>query len=152
MNDEPKTGSTQILAAITAIDEKLDRKFDELKTADDALKAADMRLFEEVQRHGRKIERMEQDLRDLKSDTTRRFDLERQEAKTTMEAIVQHVDRSAAAFQAKAADIDELKSMQVKQTAILERLDRVAANPIVRKVAYGLAMLVLAWLASRGVK
>ena len=143
MSETPDT--TTILSAIKKLDEKFDQKFDELK-------GVDSHLTEEVQKLGRKQERMDQDIRDLKSETNRRFDTEREESKSTMAAIVKHVDTSAQAFREKAADIDELKAMQVQQMAILARLDKVAANPLVRKVAYGIAMLFLAWLASKGVK
>lgn len=143
MSESPDTAT--ILDAIQKLDTKFDQKFDELKKVDGT-------LTEEVQKLSRKQERMDQDIRDLKNETNRRFDSEREESKSTMAAIVKHVDQSAAAFREKAADIDELKEMQVKQTAILERLDKVAANPLVRKVAYGIAMLILMWLASKGVK
>lgn len=142
-NEAPDNAA--ILAAINSLDEKVEKRLDELVQVD-------KRLTEEVGRIGRRQEQTERDLSDLKSDTLRRFDAERAESKSTMEAIVTHVDKSAEAFRMKAKDIDELKAMQVQQTAILERLDKVAANPIVRKVAYGLAMVVLAWLASKGVR
>jgi len=48
-----------------------------------------------------------------------------------------------------------VESMQVTQTkvlSILERLDKVAANPIVRRIAYGVGTLVLGYLASRGIR
>jgi P-type conjugative transfer protein TrbJ len=134
-----------ILAAIGALDEKFDRKFDELKKVDGA-------LTEEVQRISRKQDRMEQDLRDHKSDSIRARDADKHEAAATMQAIVEHVDKSAEAFQAKAAAIDALTAMQVKQTAILERLDKVAANPMVRRVAYLIGLAIAGWLASKGIK
>jgi tetrahydromethanopterin S-methyltransferase subunit G len=144
MSDEAPDNKA-ILDAINALDVKVEKRLDELVKVD-------THLTEEVQRIGRKQERQEQDIRDLKSDTSRRFDSEREESKSTMAAIVAHVDKSAEAFRAKAADIDELKEMQVKQTAILERLDKVAANPLVRKVAYAIGVMILMWLASKGVK
>jgi hypothetical protein len=47
-------------------------------------------------------------------------------------------------------DVHEMKESQGAQLAILERLDKVAANPLVRRIAYGIGTLVLAWLATRG--
>jgi FtsZ-binding cell division protein ZapB len=144
--------ASKILEAIGALDEKFDRKFEELKKADST-------LTEEVQRISRKQDRMEQDVRDLKSDTSRRFEDESQASKTTMEAIIQHVDESAKAFKTKAADIDALKKETAaqsaelaKQTAILTRLDAVAANPMVRRIAYLIGLAILAWLGSKGLK
>lgn len=147
MEDENKN---QILAAIGALDEKFDRKFDELKQVDSD-------LIEKVQRIDRRQERMDQDIRDLKSDTTRRFEDESQAAKTTMAAIIEHVDKSAKAFTEKAADIDSLKvetSKQsaelAKQTAILTRLDAIAASPMVRRVAYAIGALIVAYATAKG--
>ena len=137
--------TSTILATIGALDEKFDRKFEELKKVD-------MDLTEQVQGISRRQERMDQDLRDLKSDTTRRFEDERQTSKTTMAAIVKHVDESAQAFREKAADIEALKKMQVEQMATLSDIAAAVKHPMVRKIVWGLGTLLLAWLASKGIR
>jgi hypothetical protein len=50
------------------------------------------------------------------------------------------------------AKVEQLTQMQEKQTAILARLDKSAANPMVRRVAYVLGLAILGWLASKGAK
>lgn len=57
-----------------------------------------------------------------------------------------------AAIATLVTDVAELRKTQVTQLAILTRLDSVAANPMVRRIAYGVGLLVLAWLASHGVR
>lgn len=47
-------------------------------------------------------------------------------------------------------DVAALKETQATQLAILARLDKVAANPMVRRVAYAAGGAVLAYLAARG--
>lgn len=46
--------------------------------------------------------------------------------------------------------VDSLTKTQETQLAILTRLDAVAANPMVRRVAYAVGAAVLAYLASKG--
>ena len=46
--------------------------------------------------------------------------------------------------------VEKLETTQAQQLAILTRLDAVAANPTVRKVAYALATALLAYLAAKG--
>jgi hypothetical protein len=48
------------------------------------------------------------------------------------------------------ADVADLKVTQETQLAILKRLDAVAANPMVRRVAYAIGTAVLAFLAAKG--
>lgn len=47
-------------------------------------------------------------------------------------------------------DVEALAKVQETQLAILTRLDSVAANPMVRRVAYVFGSAVLAYLASKG--
>lgn len=48
------------------------------------------------------------------------------------------------------AAIAELKQKVDASLAILERLDKVAANPMVRRVAYAVGVALLAWLSAKG--
>lgn len=48
------------------------------------------------------------------------------------------------------ADVADLKQTQAAQLAILERLDKVAANPMVRRVAYAIGGAILVYLTSKG--
>lgn len=48
------------------------------------------------------------------------------------------------------AAVADLNRTQATQLEILERLDKVAANPMVRRVAYALGSAVLVYLASKG--
>lgn len=141
-----------ILAAIGALDEKFDKRFGELKKADE-------HHVEELQRLGSEQRALRKDVDELRSETKRTFDAERHAIKATTDAIVEHVDKSAKAFQEKAADIEALKAETAqqsaelaKQTAILTRLDAVAANPMVRRVAYLIGLAIAGWLASKGIK
>lgn len=56
-----------------------------------------------------------------------------------------------AAREALAAKLDALSGTQEAQLAILSRLDKVAANPIVKTLAAMLATAVITWLASHGI-
>lgn len=47
-------------------------------------------------------------------------------------------------------DVKSLRETQGTQLAILERLDKVAANPMVRRVAYAVGSAILVWLTARG--
>lgn len=47
-------------------------------------------------------------------------------------------------------DVAALKETQATQLAILVRLDKVAANPMVRRVAYTIATALLGYLAAKG--
>lgn len=46
--------------------------------------------------------------------------------------------------------VEALQVTQTKQLAILEKLDKVAANPMVRRIAYAVGTAVLAWLGAKG--
>lgn len=48
------------------------------------------------------------------------------------------------------AAIAELKTKVDESLAILTRLDKVAANPMVRRVAYAVGVALLAWLSAKG--
>lgn len=48
------------------------------------------------------------------------------------------------------ADVASLKETQATQLAILQRLDRFAANPLVRRLAWVVGTAVLSYLASKG--
>jgi chromosome segregation ATPase len=151
-----------ILAAISALDEKVDG----VRTDIAGLKKTDEHLASEVHRIGEEQRRQGRELQELRAETLRTFESERHASRQTVEAITKHVDESAQAFIAKAADIDTVKTELAtvksetkaqskelaKQTAILTRLDEVAAHPLARKVAYAVGLAILAWLTSRGVK
>jgi hypothetical protein len=55
-----------------------------------------------------------------------------------------------AAIATLVTDVASLKETQQTQLTILTRLDAVAANPMVRKVAYAIGGAILAWLAGTG--
>lgn len=48
-------------------------------------------------------------------------------------------------------DVAEVKATNEKQLAILTKLENVAANPMVRRIAYALGTLILGYLAAKGV-
>lgn len=48
------------------------------------------------------------------------------------------------------AKVDKLTEMQTQQTAILTRLDKIAANPMVRRVAYAVGGLIVAYATAKG--
>ena len=151
-----------ILAAIGALDGKIDG----VRTDIAGLKKTDEHLASEVFRIGEEQKRQARELQELRAETLRTFESERHASRQTVEAITKHVDESAQAFREKAADIDEVKSELAtvktetkeqsaelaKQTAILTRLDAVAANPMVRRVAYLIGLAIAGWLASKGIK
>lgn len=153
MSEAPDTST--ILEAIQKLDTKFDQKFDELK-------GVDSHLSEEVQKLGRRQERMDQDLRDLKSETDRKLDAAQHQTKSTMDAALKHFDASAKAFNDKAGKIDtlnekqdeqskdiaDLKSTQAEQLNILKKLsgsaDKVIANPWVRIILIAAATYLAA--------
>jgi archaellum component FlaC len=144
-----------ILAAISALDEKVGA----VRTDIAGLKKTDEHLASEVHRIGEEQRRQGREIQELRAETLRTFESERHASRQTVEAITKHVDESAQAFIAKAADIDALKAETAeqsaelaKQTAILTRLDAVAAHPLARKVAYAVGIAILAWLGSKGVR
>ncbi len=58
--------------------------------------------------------------------------------------------RHDAAISTLIVDVAHLKETQSTQLAILRRLDAVAANPMVRKVAYAVGGAILSYLALKG--
>jgi chromosome segregation ATPase len=147
--------SKQILTAIGALDEKLVAVRSDIA----GLKKTDEHLASEVHRIGEEQRRQGRELQELRAETLRTFESERHAAAQTVQAITKHVDESAAAFRAKAADIDHLKAETAqqsaelaKQTALLERLDKVAAHPMVRRLAYAIGAAVLTYLTAKGIK
>jgi chromosome segregation ATPase len=144
-----------ILAAIGA----LDGKVDEVRNDIAGLKKTDEHLASEVFRIGEEQKRMGREIQELRAETLRTFESERHASQQTVAAITKHVDEAAQAFHAKADKIDavEAETMKqskelAKQTAILTRLDAVAAHPLARKVAYAVGIAILAWLGSKGVR
>ena len=151
MSDHDNTSA--ILEAIQKLDTKFDAKFAELKNADST-------LTEEVQRIGRRQERMDQDLRDLKSETDRKLDAAQHQTKSTMDAAMKHFDSAARSFNDKATKIDtlnekqdaqtkdivDLKTTQAEQLGILRNLEsgaaKVVSNPYVRILLYAIAAYV----------
>lgn len=73
--------------------------------------------------------------------------------KTTTENDVKH-DAAIGLLVADVANLKEshkaLTATQATQLAILQRLDKVAANPLVRRVAYAVGTAVLGYLAAKG--
>lgn len=144
-----------ILAAIGSLGSKVD----EVRNDIAGLKKTDEHLASEVFRIGEEQKRQGRELQELRAETLRTFESERHASAQTVAAITKHVDESAKAFVEKAADIDALKAETAqqsaelaKQTAILTRLDAVAANPMVRRVAYLIGLAIAGWLASKGIK
>ncbi len=58
--------------------------------------------------------------------------------------------RHETSITALALDVTSLKATQETQLSILRRLDAVAANPMIRKIAYAIGGAVLAYLAGKG--
>jgi chromosome segregation ATPase len=123
--------------------DKLDEHVADLKKTDKDLATEVHRIGEEQRKHGR-------ELQDLRAETLRTFESERHASAQTHQAITKHVDEAAKAFHAKAADIDTIKAETTKQTAILERLDKIAASPMVRRVAYAVGALIVAYATAKG--
>ncbi len=48
------------------------------------------------------------------------------------------------------AKIDRVEEKTDRQTAILERLDKIAANPMVRRVAYAVGVIILGYATAKG--
>lgn len=126
--------SKQILEAIGALDEKFDRRFGELKKADE-------HHVEELQRLGGEQRSLRKDVDELRNETRRTFDTERQAIRSTTDAIVKHVDDAAKAYREKAADIDTIKSETLAQSAVLKSI---AGSPLAKKVAAAVAALTIA--------
>lgn len=58
----------------------------------------------------------------------------------------------AAAIAHLVGEVSELKASQATQTAILERLDAIAKNPLVKQIATVLATAFLSWAAMKGLR
>lgn len=140
--------ASKILEAIGALGEQVGA----VRTDIAGLKKTDEHLATEVHRIGEEQKRQGRELQELRAETLRTFESERHASQQTVAAITKHVDDSATAFREKAADIDALKLETAEQTAILKRLDTIAANPMVRRVFYLLGLAIAGWLASKGVK
>lgn len=144
-----------ILAAISALDGKVDSVRHDIA----GLKKTDEHLATEVHRIGEEQKRQGRELQELRAETLRTFESERHASAQTVAAITKHVDEAAKAFHEKADKIDAVEAETLKQstelakqTAILTRLDAVAANPMVRRVAYLIGLAIAGWLASKGIK
>lgn len=119
-----------------------------------------------------RLDNMEANI-DLQGDTTRdlakrmtsleerQTGLENRQASNSMRVRgVSEVDiKHDAAIASLVTELAEVKAETAEQTkkldasfAILERLDKVAANPLVRRVAYVVGTAFLTWLAAKGVK
>lgn len=115
--------------------DKLEAKVDNLTDSVDVLQhdAKDTRL---------RLGRMERELDEVKDRQTKNS----MRAQQGTDADMAH----EAAIAALVVDVAALKETQAKQLAILEHLNRVAANPMVRRVAYAVGSALLAYLAAKG--
>lgn len=91
---------------------------------------------------GKRLTGVEERVHDL--ETARRDNSMRAKASSAVD--LEH----DAAIQRLSADVKALAESANAQTAILQRLDKVAANPTVRRVGYALAMALLSYLAAKG--
>lgn len=66
--------------------------------------------------------------------------------------VSERVTKLEAATVATQRKLEIIEQKTDAQTVILARLDKVAADPKIRAVVYGLLMLFLAWLAKHGIK
>lgn len=144
-----------ILAAIGALDEKVGAVRSDIA----GLKKTDEHLASEVHRIGEEQRRQGRELQELRAETLRTFESERHASQQTVKAITKHVDEAAQAFHEKADKIDAVEAETLKQskelakqTELLERLDKVAAHPMVRRVAYAVGAAVLTYLTAKGMK
>jgi hypothetical protein len=69
---------------------------------------------------------------------------------TRVKATTEDNIKQDAAIASILIDVAALKETQAAQLAILERLDKIAANPMVRRVAYAVATAALGYLAAKG--
>ncbi len=113
----------------------INEKVDSLATSVEVLQhdAKDTRL-----RLGR-MEREVDEVKGRQNDGSMRI---KAESKANLEQ-----DAAMAHVIAKVASLEET---QTQQLAILKRLDAVAANPMVRRVAYAIGSAILIYLASKG--
>lgn len=143
MNEMPEQPKTKEIPAVTdrALLEDLTRSvkegFTELR-ADIQLVSTDVSIVKD------RVRVVEERVRTIEDD--RRND--------SMPAkVVRVTDNDAkqdAAIALIVTKVDKLEVTQQKQLAILTRLDEVAANPMVRRVAYAVGAALLAYLTARG--
>lgn len=67
-------------------------------------------------------------------------------------SVTENDSKQDAAIAQLVTDVAELKETQKTQLAILQRLDKVAANPMVRRVAYAIGLAILGYLGARGIR
>lgn len=56
------------------------------------------------------------------------------------------------ARQSLAAKVDDLDTKQDRQLLILESLQRIASNPVIKQIATAIGTAILVWLAAKGIK
>lgn len=129
--------------------------FRAINTRLDTLEGVDRDIAGEVSRMGREIV-------DLRADGRRHEDDIRRLSDRTKEthASASNADMGQAAAladektarEALAAKVDELSATNAAQLAILNRIDKLASNPLVKTIATVIGTAFLTWAASRGIK
>ena len=135
MSDEKKTVEFEKVPAwAVALKESVDEGFRELR-GDISLVANDVTLVKE------RVAIVESRVGVVES---------RQDSNSMRAKEMSGVDmKHDAAIAQLVTDVAEVKATNEKQLAILTKLESVAANPMVRRIAYALGTLILTYLAAK---
>lgn len=127
--------------------DKIDGRLDNMERTDKLIQG-------EVQLLGGRVGQLETRVSRLDSDhaATKRASMEGDDAQAAalVSAMKIHGDALSAHRTETTERLDAQDKAIAKMLAILERLDKIAANPMVRRVAYVVGALVLAWAAKQG--
>jgi hypothetical protein len=99
---------------------------------------------------GQRVVRIEEDVAEMKGDVSE-IKGHLIAAKVALRGTSQNDMQQDATIAAIVVDVASLKTTQAEQLGILRRLDKVATNPLVIKVAKAIGYAILLYLAGKGV-
>ena len=136
-------------AQSTARFDKIDGRLDNMERTDNLIRGEVQLLSGRVGALETRVSRIDSDQASVK-----RASQEGDEAQSAalVSAMKIHGDALSAHRAETTARLDAQDQNIAKALAILERLDKIAANPMVRRVAYVVGLAILGWLASKGIK
>lgn len=136
-------------------------RFDKLDSRLDNMDRTDSIIQGEVHLLGTRIGTLESRVARIDSDhqQTKRTSIQGDEAQSAAlvsamdihgKALAQHRAETNSRLDSQDRTLEQLTQMQAQQTAILTRLDAIAANPTVRRVAYAIGSIIVAYAAAKG--
>lgn len=149
-NDDPKEHPTLEMPKVVVPESGLNAIMSELR----AMRAETTGRLDNIEAN---VEMLVTDQRDTKARLIRvetrmdQYDERGTKHSGGLARITSNDEKQNAAIGQLVADVSELKSTQATQLDILTRLDAVAANPTLRRLAYALATAALTYLTAKGI-